>query len=67
MSGETPQAIIAQIPDKLIRALPPAFVLLIVLNILFMGALTYAVQHNSSARNELLNKIIDTCLKRDAS
>jgi len=37
---------------------------LVVLNVLFMGVLAYAVQHNSEARNTLLKTIIDRCLER---
>jgi len=57
-------AILAQIPDKLIRALPPAFVMLILLNIVFIGVATYVFGHNVSARNEMLTRILDSCLKR---
>jgi hypothetical protein len=32
------------------------------MNILFMGALAYSVQHNAEARNEMLARIIDRCL-----
>jgi hypothetical protein len=31
---------------------------------MFMGALTYAVSHNSEARNQLLRTIIDRCLDK---
>jgi hypothetical protein len=62
--NESTQQLLAGIPEKLIRALPPAFLLLALLNILFMGALTYAVSHNTSARNDLLKTIIDRCLEK---
>jgi hypothetical protein len=62
--NESTQQLLAGIPDKLIRALPPAFIALLVLNILFMGALAYTVSHNSEARNVLLKTIVDRCLDK---
>ena len=63
-NGRSPTKVLATIPERLIRALPPAFVVLIILNIMFMGALAYAVQHNAEARNAMLRSIIDKCLER---
>ena len=63
-NGRSPTKILATVPERLIRALPPAFVVLIILNIMFMGALAYAVQHNAEARNAMLKSIIDKCLER---
>jgi hemolysin-activating ACP:hemolysin acyltransferase len=56
--------ILASLPDKLIRVLPPAMVALIVLNIAFLGTTMWLVQHNADYRNTLLTKIVDTCLKQ---
>jgi len=64
-NGRSPTKILATVPERLIKALPPAFVALLVLNIMFMGALTYAVQHNAEARNAMLKSIIDKCLERE--
>ena len=63
-NGRSTTKVLATIPERLIKVLPPAFLVLIVLNIMFMGALTYAVQHNAEARNALLKTIIDKCLER---
>jgi hypothetical protein len=46
------------VSEKLIRTLPPAMVVLVCLNILFLAVAIY----NTSARNEVLSKIIDKCL-----
>lgn len=46
------------VSEKLIKALPPAMATLVVLNILFLAVAIY----NTSARNEVLSKIIDKCL-----
>jgi hypothetical protein len=52
------------LPDRIIRALPPAMVLLVVLNVAFIGMTIWVVQNNASARNAMLTRIIDTCLER---
>ena len=62
-NGRTPARILATVPERLIKALPAGFVVLIVLNVLFMGALTWAVTQNTEARNAMLHKIVDKCLE----
>jgi hypothetical protein len=54
---------LASLSDKIVRALPPAFLLLVVLNIVFLGVAAYVFQHNTELRNDMITKIIDTCLK----
>jgi len=54
---------LASLSDKLIRALPPAFLLLVLLNIVFLGVASYIFQHNTELRNDMITKIIDSCLK----
>ena len=61
---ERTNGLLAGISDKLIRALPPAMVFLVLLNIGFMGMATYVFSHNSDARNTLLTKIVENCLLR---
>lgn len=50
---------LSSVSEKLVRALPPAMTMLVVLNILFLGVAIY----NTSARNAVLTKIIDKCLE----
>lgn len=50
------------ISDRLIRVLPPAFLLLIVLNTMFLGVIAWVFDHNAAARNALLTKIVERCL-----
>ena len=57
--------LIAGVSDRLIRALPPAMTLLVVLNIVFIGLTAYIFQHNMTARNEMLQRIIKSCLTRE--
>jgi hypothetical protein len=53
---------LVRISERLIRVLPPAFLLLIVMNCLFLGAITWQYDHNAEARNVLLTKIVERCL-----
>jgi hypothetical protein len=53
---------LVRLSERLIRVLPPAFLLLIVMNILFLGAIAWVVDHNSEARNTLLTRIVEKCL-----
>lgn len=55
-------SVLVSISERLIRVLPPAFLLLIVMNILFLGAIAWVVDHNAEARNALLTKIVERCL-----
>jgi len=54
--------LIANVSDKLIKALPPAFLLLVLLNIGFLGMASWVFSHNSEQRNALLTKIVESCL-----
>lgn len=55
--------VLAGISEKLIRALPPAFLLLVILNIVFLGMAAYVFQHNTEVRNQMLSKVLDSCLR----
>jgi TRAP-type mannitol/chloroaromatic compound transport system permease large subunit len=58
-----PKAALSAIPEQLIRALPPAMTIVVVLNVLFMGMATYLIGHNLEARNAMLSRIVETCLQ----
>lgn len=60
--GNGRHGLLAGVSEKLIRALPPAMVALILLNIGFLGTTMWLVQHNADYRNTLLTKIVDSCL-----
>ncbi len=57
--------LLAGVSEKLIRALPPAFLLLVIVNIIFMGVAAWTFQHNTDIRNQMLTKIIELCLMRE--
>jgi hypothetical protein len=63
--GNGRAGLLASVSEKLIRALPPAFLLLVLLNIVFLGVAAYTFQHNTELRNAMISKIIDTCLQRN--
>lgn len=52
----------ASLSEKVVHVLPPAFLMMLLLNLVFMGVVIYVVQHNNEARNMLLTKIMDSCL-----
>lgn len=62
--GNGRHSLLAGVSDKLIRALPPAFLLLVILNVCFLGAVGYIVQHNMTARNDMIQRIIASCLEK---
>jgi hypothetical protein len=55
-------SVLVSISERLIRVLPPAFLLLIVLNCLFLGVIAWVFDHNAETRNALLTKIVERCL-----
>jgi hypothetical protein len=55
---------LSTIPEKLIRALPPAFVMLILLNVIFLGVSAWSFQHNTDARTEMLSRILSACIEK---
>ena len=61
-NGNGKGGLLASVSEKLIRALPPAFLLLVILNIFCLGVVAFVVQHNADARNTMLRAIIDKCL-----
>jgi hypothetical protein len=60
-------ALLASVSEKLIRVLPPAFLVLIILNIGFLGLAAYVFSHNTEVRNQMIQRIIESCLVKDRS
>jgi len=65
MADDSTNGLLAGVSNKLISALPPAFLLLVVLNIVFLGVASYVFQHNTQARNEMIQRIIESCLNKE--
>jgi hypothetical protein len=55
-------ATLAALGHQLVSILPPAFLLVIILNVLFLGVITWVADRNAETRNQLLTKIIERCL-----
>ena len=58
----TTAGMLSLLSEKLVSALPPAFLLLVLLNIVFLGITAYVFSHNTEARNVMLAKVLDACL-----
>ena len=54
--------LVSRVGDDLIRALPPAFLLLVVLNIVFLALVMWFINSQQEARNSLINTVIDRCM-----
>jgi len=57
--------LLVSVSEKLLRVLPPAFIALLLVNILFIGVIAWVFDHNAETRNVLLTKIIDRCLNAE--
>lgn len=67
-NGHAPNSsLLVSVSEKLLRVLPPAFIGLLLVNILFIGVIAWVFDHNAETRNVLLTKIIDRCLLRDGN
>jgi hypothetical protein len=67
VTGDPPPpgaGVLVSISERLIRVLPPAFLLLIVMNCMFLGVMAWTFDHNADTRNVMLTKIIEQCLLR---
>jgi hypothetical protein len=64
VNGNGRHGLLASVSEKLIRALPPAFLLLVVLNCIFLGVAAWVFNHNTEIRNAMIQRIIESCLDR---
>ena len=53
---------LSSLSEKLVNALPPTLLFLVLLNIVILGVASWVFSQNTTARNDMLTKIIDTCL-----
>lgn len=51
----------ADLGTKLITTLPPAFVLLVLINVMFIAAVLWFMSHETDQKLVVINKILDTC------
>lgn len=68
MSGDPPTTIIgaaSRAAEKLIGILPPAFLLLIALNIAFIWLTMSFINGQMAQRTEMANKLLNACIELD--
>jgi len=53
----------SKISQSLISSLPPAFLVLVVLNSLFLGLVLWFINDQISQRTQLVSKVIDRCFE----
>jgi hypothetical protein len=51
----------ASVGNNLITALPPAFLIMCVLNLAFLGLVLWFIEHQLDQRMAMANKILDHC------
>lgn len=49
------------IGESIVAALPPAFLALCMINVVFIGGVFWYEQHQNALRAQLINKLLDTC------
>lgn len=54
--------LLATLGERIITVLPPAFLLLVLLNIAFLAVAAWTFSHNTEVRNAMITRIIDACL-----
>ena len=62
MSDDGKIGLIRSVSDKLLTVLPPAFLMLIIINAISLAAIFWIVHQNAEARNVLLTEIVKDCL-----
>jgi hypothetical protein len=54
---------VASLGRALITALPPGFLLLCLLNVIFLGCVMWFIDHMQAQRTELVAKVLDRCFE----
>lgn len=54
---------VARLGDKLITTLPPAFILLVLLNIAFLGMVMWFIQDQSAQHNATVSAMLTRCME----
>jgi len=62
MTDEQRSGVLLSVSEKLLRVLPPAFIGLLLVNVLFIGLVAWIFDHAAENRNVLLTKIVEGCL-----
>ena len=62
MTDEQRSGVLLSVSEKLLRVLPPAFIALLLVNIMFIGVIAWIFDNAAENRNVLLTKIVEGCL-----
>jgi len=53
---------LARTGDKLIATLPPAFIMLVLINAAFLGMVLWFINNGQDARTQMVDKLLDRCM-----
>jgi hypothetical protein len=62
VTDEQRSGVLLSVSEKLLRVLPPAFIALLLVNIMFIGVIAWIFDHAAENRNALLTRIVEGCL-----
>jgi hypothetical protein len=65
-TDQPPQTVVgmaSRLSDSLLRTLPPAFVLLVLLNCVFLGLVMWFISSEQGQRDALYGKVVDRCME----
>jgi hypothetical protein len=54
---------VVDLSQKIVATLPPAFLLLVLINALFIGVVMWFLDSQAKQRTELVEKLIDRCME----
>jgi hypothetical protein len=52
----------SRLGQSVVSALPPAFLLLVIVNMMFIGIMFWFLERQQSERNAMIGKFVDRCL-----
>ena len=51
-----------RVSDKIIQTMPPAFLLLILINVAFLGMVMWFINHQADQREAMVSSLLDRCM-----
>lgn len=62
--GGSPTGLVATVSEKLIRALPPSLIVIVLLNLGFLAAFVWHIDARADHSVTVIKQLLDTCLKQ---
>jgi len=64
-AGEAPGVVgqVARIGDKIVSTLPPAFLLLLLINVMFLALIMWFLNSQMAQRTAMIEKFADRCME----